>query len=317
MQAAVGGPRVVLDGLAFVESARWHEGRLWFAHWGVGEIIATDLEGRRQVMAPGRRALGWSFDWLPDGRLLVTGESLLRQEPDGSFALHADLTNVARHNWNEIVVDHQRGNVYLNGADTANLLAGQFPEPGIIALVAADGTARRVAEDIHFPNGMVITPDGSTLVVAESVAGRLTAFGIEPDGSLTNRRAWAEHVGPDGICIDAEGAIWCGGADVRDMTGRKTDPGGVALRVREGGQILERIEFDRPGFSYALGGPNGHTLFIVGQHWRGFDHVDTLIAERTGQVLCVDVTTPAADHPERGERRAARSAAEQGPMSPP
>jgi sugar lactone lactonase YvrE len=294
---SVRASRVVLDGLAFVESARWHEGRLWFAHWGVGEIVATDLDGHSEVMAPGRRALGWSIDWLPDGRLLVSGESLLRQEPDGSLVPHSDLTAVAEHNWNEIVVDHHRGNVYLNGADTANLLAGQFPPPGIIALVAADGTARRVAEDIHFPNGMVITPDGSTLVVAESVAGLLTAFDIQPDGSLTNRRIWAEGIGPDGICIDAEGAIWTGAADVRAMTGRDSDPAGAAVRVRDGGQILDRIEFDRPAFSLALGGPNRRTLFIAGQHWRGFDQVDALIADRTGQVLCVDVDTPSAGHP--------------------
>jgi sugar lactone lactonase YvrE len=289
-------PRVVVDGMAFVESARWHDGRLWFAHWSVGEIIATDLDGNSQVMAPGRQALGWSIDWLPDGRLLVTGESLLRQEPDGSFVPHADMTGVAAHNWNEIVVDRHRGNLYLNGADTANLLAGASPEPGIIALVGGDGAARRVAADIHFPNGMIITPDGSTLVVAESFAGRLTAFDIQPDGSLINRRVWAEHVAPDGICIDAEGAIWCGAADVHAMTGRDSDPGGAAVRIREGGQVLDRIEFDRPAFSLALGGPNGHVLFIVGQDWRGFDQVDALIADRTGQVLCVDVAVPNPGH---------------------
>jgi sugar lactone lactonase YvrE len=290
-------PRVLADGFAFVESARWHEGRLWFAHWRVGEIITLNSDGHAEVVAPGRPALGWSIDWLPDGRLLVTGESLLRQEPDGSFVPHADLTGVARHNWNEIVVDHERGNVYLNGADTANLMAGQFPPPGIIALVTAEGSARRVAEDIHFPNGMVITPDGSTLVVAESVAGRLTAFDIKADGSLTNRRTWAENVAPDGICIDAEGAIWTGAADVRAMTGRDSDPGGAAVRVRDGGEIVDRVEFDRPAFSLALGGPERRTLFIVGQHWRGFDQVDALVAERTGQVLCIDVDTPAARRP--------------------
>ena len=290
-------PRVLADGFAFVESARWHEGRLWFAHWSVGEIITLNSDGHAEVVAPGRPALGWSIDWLPDGRLLVTGESLLRQEPDGSFVPHADLTGVARHNWNEIVVDHERGNVYLNGADTANLMAGQFPPPGIIALVTAEGSARRVAEDIHFPNGMVITPDGSTLVVAESVAGRLTAFDIKADGSLTNRRTWAENVAPDGICIDAEGAIWTGAADVRAMTGRHSDPGGAAVRVRDGGEIVDRVEFDRPAFSLALGGPERRTLFIVGQHWRGFDQLDALVAERTGQVLCIDVDTPAARRP--------------------
>lgn len=290
-----GEPRVLLDGLAFVESGRWHEGRLWFGHWAVGEIIAADLDGRGEVMARGPQALGWSIDWLPDGRMLVTGESLLRQEPDGSFVRHADLTGVARHNWNEIVVDRQRGNIYLNGADTANLRgAGQFPEPGIIAMVAADGTARQVAGDIQFPNGMVITPDGSTLVVAESVAGRLTAFSIAKDGSLTGRRVWAENVAPDGICVDASGAIWCAAADVRAMSGRESDPGGAAVRVRDGGEVLERVEFDRPAFSLALGGPDGRTLFSLGQHWRGFDQVEALIAERTGQVLIVEVSTPAA-----------------------
>lgn len=289
------GPRVVLDGLAFVESARWHDGRLWFAHWTVGEIIATDLMGNSEVVAPGRQAMGWSFDWLPDGRLLITGESLLRQELDGSLVQHADLSGVARHNWNEITVDHQRGNVYVNGADTVKFLTGQFPPPGIIALVTPDGAARRVAEDIHFPNGMAITPDGSTLVVAESVAGRLTAFDIEPDGSLANRRIWAPDVAPDGICIDADGAIWCGAADVRSRTGNDSDPDGAAVLVREGGQILDRIDLDRPAFSLALGGAAGRTLCIVGQQWRGFDQIDTLIADRTGQVLCIDVDTPGAD----------------------
>ncbi len=287
-------PKVLVDGLAFVESARWHDGRLWFAHWTVGEIIATDLVGNAEVVAAGRRAMGWSIDWLPDGRLLITGESLLRQEADGSLVQDADLSGVARHNWNEITVDHHRGNLYLNGADTANFLAGQFPPPGIIALVTEDGSARRVAEEIHFPNGMTITPDGSTLVVAESIAGRLTAFEIQPDGSLANRRVWAEGLAPDGICMDAEGAIWCGAADVRSRTGNEADPEGAAVRVREGGQILDRIDLDRPAFSLALGGPRGRTLGIVGQHWRGFDQIETLIADRTGQVLCIDVDTPAA-----------------------
>jgi sugar lactone lactonase YvrE len=293
-EAGVDEPRVVLDKLGFVESARWHDGRFWFAHWSDGEIIATDLEGNSELMAPGPQSLGWSFDWLADGRLLVTGESLLRQEPDGSFVQHADLSGVARHGWNEIAVDHRRGNIYLNGADTANLLTGGFPEPGIIAVVASDGTARGVADDIQFPNGMVITPDGSTLVVAESFAGRLTAFTIATDGSLTDRRAWAEHVAPDGICIDAGEAIWCGAADVPPPAGGETDAPGAAVRVRDGGEILERIELERPGFSYALGGPDGNTLFIVGQFWRGFDQIAALIADRTGQARCIDVSTPAA-----------------------
>lgn len=290
---SVASPRVLLDGLAFVECARWHHDRFWFAHWRVGEIIATDLEGNSQVMAPGRPTMGWSFDWLPDGRLLVTGESLLRQETDGTLVGHADLSSVGRHNWNEIVVDHQRANVYVNGADTSSFLAGQMPPPGIIAMVGADGTVSQVAADIDFPNGMVITPDGSTLVVAESMKGRLTGFTISPDGSLTDRRIWADHVAPDGICIDADGAIWCGAGDVNAPAGHGNPPPAAAVRVRDGGEILDRIELDRPGFSYALGGPHGSTLFIVGQYWRGFDQLDAVIAERTGQAVCIDVATPA------------------------
>jgi len=292
---AHGNERVVLEGLAFVESVRWHEGRVWFAHWRMGEVIATDLDGNSKVMAPGRETLGWSIDWLPDGRLLITGESLLRHEPDGTLVPHADLSAVATHNWNEIVVDPRRGNVYVNGADTANLAGGQFPPPGIIALVAPDGTTRRVATDVQFPNGMVITPDGSTLVVSESVAGCLTAFDIEPDGSLSHRRVWADGLAPDGICVDAEGAIWCAAADVRSHTGNPDDPGGAAVRVREGGEVLDRIDLDRPAFSIALGGPAGRTLAIVGQDWRGFDQLDTMIVDRTGQLLCIDVDVPSAE----------------------
>jgi sugar lactone lactonase YvrE len=107
-------PQVLLDGLAYVESARWHDGRLWFAHWGAGGVVAVGLDGKSEVMAAGPPRLGWSIDWLPDGRLLTTGEQLLRQEPDGSMVRHADLTGVAEHGWNEIVVDG-RGNIYLNG----------------------------------------------------------------------------------------------------------------------------------------------------------------------------------------------------------
>ncbi len=149
-------PRLLLDGLAYVESPRWHDGRLWFAHWGTGEIVAVDLDGRSEVVAHGPPGLGWSIDWLPTGRLLVTGPELLRQEPDGSMVPHADLSAVADHGWNEIVVDG-RGNIYINGFGF-DFLGGEPPTPGIIALITPDGAARVVATDIDFPNGMVVTP---------------------------------------------------------------------------------------------------------------------------------------------------------------
>lgn len=276
-------PKVLLDGLAYVESPRWHDGRLWFAHWGTGEIVAVDLDGHSEVVGHGPPRLGWSIDWLPDGRLLVTGRELLRREPDGSMVRHADLSGVAEHGWNEIVVDG-RGNIYLNGIGFG-FLAGEAPTPGIIALVTPDGTARRVAGDLEFPNGMVITPDNSTLIISESFAGRLTAFDIAVDGSLSNRRVWADGLGPDGICIDAESAIWVQAADTRTHTGRHDALEGVVLRIREGGEVLERIEHDRAIFAVMLGGMDRTTLFLLAADWRGIDRVDEALAARTGQIL--------------------------------
>jgi sugar lactone lactonase YvrE len=288
-------PRVLLDGLAYVESPRWHEGRLWFAHWGAGEVVAVDLDGRSEVVAKGPPGLGWSIDWLPDGRLLVTGPELLRQEPDGSMVRHADLSVVADHGWNEIVVDG-RGNIYVNGFGF-DFLGGAPPEPGIIALVTPDGIVRRVAGDIAFPNGMVITPDNSTLIISESFEGRLTAFDIGADGGLSNRRVWADDVGPDGICLDADGAVWTQASDTRTHTGRPDATEGACVRVREGGTVLQRIEHDRAIFAAMLGGPDGRSLFMLAAEWRGTEGVQSALAARTGQVLVVDAPAPGVGWP--------------------
>jgi sugar lactone lactonase YvrE len=288
-------PEVLLDGLAYVESPRWHDGRLWFAHWGTGEVVAVDLDGNSEVVGPGPPRLGWSIDWLPDGRLLVTGKELLRMEPDGSMARHADLSAVAEHGWNEIVVDG-RGNIYLNGIGFG-FLAGEPPTPGIIALVTPDGAARKVAGDLEFPNGMVVTPDNSTLIISDSFAGRLTAFDITADGSLSNRRAWAEGLGPDGICMDAEGAVWVQTADTRTHTGRDDAPEGTVVRIREGGELLDRIEHDRAIFAAMLGGPDRTTLFLLAAQWRGIEHVDEAVAARTGQILITKAPAPGAGWP--------------------
>jgi sugar lactone lactonase YvrE len=288
-------PRVLLRGLAYVESPRWHDGRLWFAHWGTTEIVAVDLDGNSEVVGQGPPGLGWSIDWLPDGRLLVTGQELLRREPDGSMVRHADLRRVADHGWNEIVVDG-RGNIYVNGAGF-DFLAGAAPKPGIIALVTPDGLARQVADGIEFPNGMVVTPDNATLIIAESFAGRLTAFDIAADGNLSNRRVWAEGIAPDSFCLDAEGAVWTHAADTRTHTGRDEDPEGACIRVREGGEVLQRIELDRSGFACMLGGPDRRTLFMLAAEWRGIENVDNAIASRTGQVLIADAPVPGVGWP--------------------
>ncbi len=288
-------PQVLLDGLAYVESPRWHEGRLWFAHWGMGEVVAVDLDGKSEVVAPGRPGLGWSIDWLPDGRLLLTGEELTRIEPDGSMVRNADLTVVADHGWNEIVVDG-RGNIYVNGADF-DFLGGEPPKPGIIALVTPDGSARQVADGIEFPNGMAITPDNRTLIVSESMGQRLTAFDIAADGSLSNRRVWADKLGPDSICIDADGCIWTHSNETRTHTGRDDAPAGEVVRVREGGEIVQRVELDRDGFACALGGPDRRTLFLLAAEWRGIEHVDEAIADRTGRIFTMEAPAPGVGWP--------------------
>ncbi len=288
-------PRVLLSGLAYVESPRWHDGRLWFAHWGTEEIVAVDLDGNSEVVGQGPPGLGWSIDWLPDGRLLVTGRELMRREADGSMVRHAYLSDITPYGWNEIVVDG-RGNVYINSL-CFDFATGEQPRPGIIALVTPDGAARQVADGIEFPNGMVVTPDNSTLIVSESFAGRLTAFDIAEDGGLSNRRVWADGIGPDSICLDAEGCLWTHSADTRTHTGRDDSPEGECVRVREGGEILERISLDRAGFACTLGGPERRTLFMLAADWRGIENVDEAIAHRTGQVLVVDAPAPGVGWP--------------------
>jgi sugar lactone lactonase YvrE len=280
-------PRILLNGLVIGESARWHKGRLWLAHWGAEEIVAVDPGGNAEVMAKGPPGLGWSIDWLPDGTLLVTGPGLNRIEPDGSMVPHADMGPVGIDHFNEIVVDG-RGNVYVNGGTDFHPEEGVAP--GIIALVTPDGSARRVAEDIAFPNGMAVTPDNSTLIIAESFARRLTAFDIDDDGSLANRRVWAEGVGPDGICMDADGAIWVDVGEFGDN---------LVGRVREGGEVLDRVKLDRACFATAL---SDDTLFMLAADWRMAEGFEENIARltqgpRTGQVLTAPAPAPGVGWP--------------------
>jgi sugar lactone lactonase YvrE len=282
---------VLLEGLGMGESPRWHDGRLWFSNWGTDEIVAVDLEGNGEVIGAGGGGSGWATNWLPDGRMLVTGGELIRLEPDGGRVRHADLSHISPHGWSEMTVDG-RGNIYVGSinfdwADFNDLLAAG-EAPGKIALVTPDGEGREVADDLAFPNGMVVTPDNATLIVAESFARRLTAFDIAADGSLTNRRVWADVTG-DGICIDAEGALWC--SDVGP------EEGGVVLRVREGGEVLDRIELDRPCYACMLGGEDGRTLFMVVAKWFGPDRIDELLQAKTGQILTARVDVPHAGWP--------------------
>jgi sugar lactone lactonase YvrE len=282
--------RTLLTGLVIGESPRWHDGRLWFANWGTEEIVAVDAAGEAVVMAKGAPGLGWSIDWLPDGRLLVTGEGLSRVEPDGSTVPHADLSGLGVTGFNELVVDG-RGNVYVNGG--CDFHPDEGTAPGIVALVTPDGAVRQVADGIAFPNGMAVTPDNRTLVVAESFARRLTAFDIAADGGLSNRRVWADGVAPDGICVDADNAVWTGVGGMGDS---------VVARVREGGDVLERVELDLPCFACMLGGEDGRTLFMLTADWRMTEGFEENIARltngpRTGRLVTARAPAPGAGWP--------------------
>ncbi len=278
--------QTLMTGLVLGESPRWHDDRLWFSDWGAHEVIAVDLAGKSEVIV---RVPSFPFciDWLPDGRLLiVSGRNglLLRRELDGSLVTHADLTSLSDHPWNEIVVDG-RGNAYINSIGF-DFPGGEFAT-GIIALVTPDGSTRQVADGVAFPNGMVVTPDNATLILAESYGKRLTAFDIAADGSLSNRRVWADLDGgsPDGICLDAENAVWY--ADV---------PNKRCVRVREGGEVLQTIDLDRGCYACMLGGVDNRTLFLTANEWP----VPANMAGdgvRTGQVLTLEVPVPGVGWP--------------------
>ncbi|MEO5902071.1 MAG: SMP-30/gluconolactonase/LRE family protein [Ilumatobacteraceae bacterium] len=278
-------PRTLMTGIAFGESPRWHDGRLWFSDWGAGEVIAVDTTGRSEVIT---RIDGFPFciDFLPDGRLLVVspGErNLLRREADGSFVTHVELAHLSELGWNDIGVD-SHGNVFVGNVNFAFGRGGEY-QPGMVAVARPDGSAEQVADGLAFPNGIMVSADDSTLIVAESYGRCLTGFDIAADGTLSGRRVWADlgaAAAPDGICVDAEGAVWYG--DV---------PNRCCVRVAEGGEVLQRFDLEHGCFSCALGGDDGRQLFMVVRSWAGSAGMD--FSDRGGRVLVVDVDVPGLD----------------------
>ena len=268
--------QVLSSGHGLVESVRWHEGRVWFADWFAQQILALDSNGNAEVMAQ-LDYMPSCFDWLPDGRLIVTGPSgLLTLDGAATVQPHADLSGISPFGWNDIVVD-SHGNVYANNIGF-DFPGGEF-KPGCVALVRPDGKAEQVADGLAFPNGMAVTADGSTLIVAESYAFALTAFDIADDGSLSNRRLWAslgEGVAPDGICIGADDSVWFA-----------TVPGERCVRVAQGGAVLQTVEMDRGCFDCALGGDDGSTLYLVGAAWGGTDGIGGMAG--SGQVQALEL----------------------------
>jgi len=276
--------RTLLTGRGLVESPRWHGDRLYFSDWSAGEVLAVDLAGRGEVIAR-VKSLPLCTAWLPDGRLVIVSSAdglLLRRQRGGSLVTHADL---GQPGWNDIVVDG-RANAYINRAGF-NPVAGEGFRPGFVFLVTADGAVRQVADDIAFPNGMAVTADNSTLIVADSYRHNLVAFDVGADGGLSNRRIWADLGDgvPDGICVDEQNAVWY--ADV---------PNQRCMRVAEGGAVLQTVGLDRGGFACMLGGPRRTTLFIVAARWQGMT-ASKMVAPGSGQVLATDVDVPGAGWP--------------------
>ncbi|MCC9145268.1 MULTISPECIES: SMP-30/gluconolactonase/LRE family protein [unclassified Arthrobacter] len=262
----------LVSGIGMGESARWHAGELWFADWTAGTISALDSGGnvRRVSAVP---SFPISFDWLPDGRMVVvsgTDGTVLLEVPNAGLVPHTDLAGISDYPWNEIAV-HPSGNIYVNGIGYDYSSAAQAS--GIIALIRPDGSVDQVADGLAFPNGMLVSDDGGTLVVAESNAGRLASFAISGDGSLTPDGEWAGVSGsaPDGICWDGAGGIWF--AEV---------PGERCVHVREGGTVLDTVQLDRGCFSCATGGEDGGLLFMMAAQW---PEVLDPEAGNTGQVL--------------------------------
>ena len=276
---------LLLDGLAFAESPRWHAGELWFSDFYTHRVHRLDAAGvlHTECELPGQPS---GLGWLPDGRLLVvsmTDRRLLRREADGRLLQHADLSALAAFHCNDMVVDGT-GRAYV-GNFGYDLLARAPLAPADLVLVEPDGSASIVARDLGFPNGSVITPDGATLIVAETAAKRLTAFDIGAYGGLSNRRLWADlgPFRPDGICLDAEGAIWA--ATVR---------GRACIRVAEGGALLDRIDTADPCIACMLGGNDRRTLYIVTGE---VEAAEVALARRTSAIWQTRVEVPGAGRP--------------------
>ncbi len=251
---AVRSGRIVADRLAFAEGPRWHEDALWWSDMHAGIVQRMGPGGALEtVCTVEHRPSG--LGWLPDGRLLVASmadKRLLRREADGTLAVHADLSAHVPCRINDMVVD-RHGRAYV-GNFGFELDRGAPPAPTVLVRVDPDGRCHVAADNLMFPNGMVITPEGGTLVVAETFGSRLTAFDIGPDGGLGGRRIWASLAGgavPDGICLDAAGAIWVASPTTHEC-----------IRVLEGGEVAGRIATGRGAYACMLGGADRRDLFV-------------------------------------------------------
>jgi sugar lactone lactonase YvrE len=294
--------RTVIDGMSYLECPRWHEGRLYISDFYTQRVLVLDIDGGDEpqtIASVPEQPSG--IGWMPDGTMLVVSmrdRTLLRLRGGGEPEVHADLSELAPWHLNDMLVDGS-GRAYV-GNFGFDLMSGAPIERTVLLRVDPDGSATVAADDLAFPNGMALFPDGRTLVVAETLGGRLTAFEVADDGELSNRRVWAQlseatgtddlgeliaagGVAPDGIALDADGAIWAADA-----------LGGRVLRVREGGEIVEEIAPGTGVFACALGGADGRTLLMcAAPSFAEHERRDT----REAQLLACEVDVPRAGLP--------------------
>jgi len=287
--------RVLTGGIYFGEGPRWRDGRLWFSDFYAHAVMSVSLAGdlRREFEIDDQPS---GLGWMPDGSMLVVSmvkRQVLRRTSDGEISLHADLSAIAGFHCNDMVVDAD-GRAYVGnfGFDLDAAIESRGVESVLadhptarLACVSPDGAVSVAAGDMHFPNGPVITPDGKTLILGETLAGCLTAFDIGANGNLTNRRVWASIAPrvPDGICLDAEGAIWVANPIAPEC-----------VRIGEGGQVKEVIDTAAPCYACMLGGDDGRTLFML---TASSSNAHEAAATPSGRILVATVDAPHAGRP--------------------
>ncbi len=243
-------PQLLVEGLTLPECPRWHDGHLWISDMFAGRVLRLSLDGRTEAVVETTGKVS-GLGWLPDGRLLFVSmldRRLLRHDA-GDIVEAADLSTIASFHCNDMVVD-RAGRAYVGNFGFDWMHGAPFVG-ATLALVDPDGTVRAAARDLSYPNGMVITPDGRTLIVAESSADRVTAFDIARDGTLVNRRLWTAVDAPDGMCLDAEGAIWVASPRLAQVQ-----------RFLPGGEVTHRLSTTLAPYACMLGGADRRLLFI-------------------------------------------------------
>ena len=283
----------LMEGLTFGEGPRWHEGKFYFSDFYSHKVFSLDMDGNYELIVEVQGQPS-GLGWMPDGTMLIVSmkDRKLLGFYNNKLSEVADLSDLAGFHCNDMVVDN-KGNAYV-GNFGFNTYSGEDVRAANLILIRPGQAPCVAADDLLFPNGTVITPDGKTLIIGETYALRLTAFDINEDATLSNRRIWADFTlnakegsvpVPDGMCLDAEGAIWVASPTTASV-----------IRVKEGGEILDRIPVETNAYACMLGGEDLKTLFICTSNASGVDP-EAAVKEKSGKIEIVKVDVPGAGKP--------------------